>query len=345
MVDISIIIPVYKVERYISRCFKSIIEQDLDQLKIECIFVDDCSPDDSMVLVKQLIKDYDGPISFVSVRHDINKGLSAARNTGISIAQGDYLLFVDSDDHLLPGAIRKLYEGAKAFPKADVVKGNYYSVKSKTSYPIHFNEIVTLNGDQFCYALLNFQVNCTAWNLLIRMNFLKRNNLYFIDGLLFEDTNWSYRISRLIHEVVLIPDVTYVYEDDNPMSIMNTTDKKVEISVRSIVYICNSILDDFPSRYFTDTLLYVFVFVVKVLILKEKTIIPSQLDNSFKLLKKRIMNMAIRQSNLIMVFYLLLMYEPFCNLYHFGWFRRHNNFFDAKVRFWSVKFEKLIKKI
>lgn len=345
MVDISIIIPVYKVERYISRCFKSIIEQDLNQLRIECIFVDDCSPDNSMALVKQLILDYDGPITFKSIRHNINKGLSAARNTGISIAQGDYLLFVDSDDHLLPGAIRKLYEGAKVFPKADLVKGNYYSVKSKASYPIQINKKVTLDGEQFCYALLNYQVNCTAWNLLIRTEFLKSNNLYFVDGLLFEDTNWSYRVSRLIREVVLIPDVTYIYEDDNPLSIMNTTSEKIASSVRSYIYICNSILDDIPLQYFTDTLLYVFVFVVKALILKEKAELSSQLEKSFQHLKKRIMNLAIKRANFILVIYLMLMYKPFSGLYHFGWFRRHNNDFDAKVRLWSVRFEKLIKTV
>ncbi len=345
MVDISIIIPVYKVERYITRCFKSILEQDLKQLRVECIFVDDCSPDNSMALVKQLIIGYEGPISIISIRHDKNKGLSAARNSGISIAQGEYLLFVDSDDHLSPGAIRKLYEGAVGFPKADLIKGNYYSVKSKASYPICVNEKVSLNSDQFCYALLNYQINCTAWNLLIRSEFLKRNNLYFVDGLLFEDINWSYRVSRLIREVVLIPDVTYIYEDDNPLSIMNTTSEKVASSVRSYIFICNSILDDIPSQYFIDALLYVFVFVVKAIILKENAELPLQLEKSFKLLKKRLINMAIKRANFVLVLYLMLMYKPFSGLYHFGWFRRHNNYLDAKVRFWSVCFEKLIKKV
>ena len=87
----SIIIPVYNVEKYIVNCLNSVANQLYDD--IECIIVDDCSPDNSMIHVASFLEQYEGKIIFKIVTHEKNQGLSAARNSGVKIATGDYLFF------------------------------------------------------------------------------------------------------------------------------------------------------------------------------------------------------------------------------------------------------------
>ncbi|MDO5130378.1 MAG: glycosyltransferase family 2 protein, partial [Prevotellaceae bacterium] len=83
MKDISIIIPIYNVEKYVAECINSVISQTYDHSKIECIIVDDCTPDHSMDIVNEIIGKYDGEMTLNIIRHEQNQGLSAARNTGI----------------------------------------------------------------------------------------------------------------------------------------------------------------------------------------------------------------------------------------------------------------------
>jgi len=96
---ISIIIPVYNVENYIWKCLDSVIAQKCDGFNIECILVDDCTPDNSMVIVEDVVNNYHGKdVNFVILHHEVNKGMSIARNTGIDASTGDYVCFLDSDD-------------------------------------------------------------------------------------------------------------------------------------------------------------------------------------------------------------------------------------------------------
>ena len=126
MKDVSIIIPIYNVEKYVAECLNSVISQTYDHSKIECIIVDDCTPDLSMVIVDEIIGKYNGEIVFNIIRHEHNQGLSAARNTGIEAATGDYLYFIDSDDYIYPKSLELLLNASKEYNKPDVVVGNYY---------------------------------------------------------------------------------------------------------------------------------------------------------------------------------------------------------------------------
>ena len=78
---LSIIIPVYNVEKYIQRCLESVMSQETDSFETECIIVDDCTPDSSMDIIRKMVNDYQGSISFIFLNHQQNKGLSEARNT------------------------------------------------------------------------------------------------------------------------------------------------------------------------------------------------------------------------------------------------------------------------
>ena len=96
MHKISIIVPIYNVEQYIERCARSLFEQTYDD--IEYVFVDDCSPDNSLNILYEVLNDYPHRISNVKIiRHIENKGLTAARNSGLEVATGDYIAHCDSD--------------------------------------------------------------------------------------------------------------------------------------------------------------------------------------------------------------------------------------------------------
>ena len=124
MLNLSIIIPVYNVEAYIEECLASVVAQSDAKANIECIIVDDCSPDGSMDIVRRFVENYQGAVQFRTLRHEVNRGISAARNTGVEAATGDYVFFIDSDDYLMEHGLKTLVDGLLANPDADVVQGN-----------------------------------------------------------------------------------------------------------------------------------------------------------------------------------------------------------------------------
>ena len=219
---ISIIVPVYNVEQYISECFDSIAVQTYKG-EIECIFVDDCGQDKSVEILEKMIADYQGGISFSIIHHEHNKGLSGARNTGIRHAQGDYLYFIDSDDSITPDCIEKLVALAEKYPGVEVVQG---STKSKQEWlqlaKKHFPEY----SDNFKWIrktmLLRFSIPMTAWNKLVRKDLIVKNGLYFEEGLIHEDEIWNFMLAKHAHSIAFCCDITYIYRE-NPNGIIGQT--------------------------------------------------------------------------------------------------------------------------
>ena len=109
---VSILVPVYNVAAFIEKCARSLFEQTFAD--IEYVFVDDCSPDNSVEILQRVLEDYPERKSCVKIlRHEVNKGVSSARNTALRNASGDYVFFVDSDDFLELDAIALLLDKAK----------------------------------------------------------------------------------------------------------------------------------------------------------------------------------------------------------------------------------------
>ena len=134
---------VYNVEKYVAECLNSVISQTYDHSKIECIIVNDCTTDDSMDIVYEIIKKYDGGMSFIICRHEHNEGVSAARNTGIEVAKGNYIFFIDSDDYIYPNSLELLLNASKIYGYPDMVVGNfYYEFLKKNNYT--FDKVVKL---------------------------------------------------------------------------------------------------------------------------------------------------------------------------------------------------------
>ena len=111
MPKVSVIVPIYEVEKYIERCVRSLFEQTLDD--IEYIFVDDCTKDNSITVLERVIKDYPNRKSQITIlHHETNKGLPQARKTGLLSARGDYIAHCDSDDWVDHKLFALMYEKA-----------------------------------------------------------------------------------------------------------------------------------------------------------------------------------------------------------------------------------------
>lgn len=212
MISISIIIPVYGVEKYIERCLRSLFRQDFSGY-LECILVDDCSPDASIAVAKELIEDYSGNICFKILRHEFNKGLSATRNTGFAEATGDYVFFLDSDDELMPDAVNHLAALAMKYPGVDIVCGDWYVARrhrilqTDPSLPEYIDSKVDVTS-----ALLHEgKLSMTAPNKLLRRAFLRDNSINFRVGIYHEDELFNFYLAEAATSLAVCSMPTYVY--------------------------------------------------------------------------------------------------------------------------------------
>lgn len=246
-VSLSVIIPVYKVSPYVERCLKSVIRQTYDQF--ECILVDDASPDDSIAKCQQLIADYKGDIRFRILRHEQNRGLSAARNTGTEAATGDYILYVDSDDKISDDCVEKLMAPVVADRSVEMVYAAHVVITDKrekllpTIYPRERVELTTQQAVRDCYLDRRGLMVHAAWNKLTSRDFINRHGLRFKEGLLWEDALWTFFEMKHLSHLVFIPDITYFYYHRHD-SISFGTD-----TVTTFVH--KNIISDTISRNFT----------------------------------------------------------------------------------------------
>ena len=135
-IKVSVIIPVYGVERYMGRCARSLFAQTMTR-GIEFIFVDDCTQDRSIEILRNTLEEYPERHAQVTIlKHSSNKGLAATRKTGVRAARGEYIIHCDSDDWVEPDMCRLMYEEAKR-SDADMVVCNYLNAVSYTNIRAH----------------------------------------------------------------------------------------------------------------------------------------------------------------------------------------------------------------
>lgn len=213
---VSIIIPVYNVSAYIERCIKSVMNQTYSD--IECIVVDDATPDDSIIKCEQMIAAYEGPIQFTILHHHKNRGLSAARNTGTMQATGDYIFYLDSDDEITSDCIEKLVEPILGDDSIEMVSGNvdlfsdgYPLPSSLKHYEIMLKQEFTTNSEVRALFFGGKGYFGCVWNRLIKRSFLNQNKLYFKEGILWEDTLWTFFVMKHLSHIFFVPDITYHY--------------------------------------------------------------------------------------------------------------------------------------
>jgi len=202
----SIIVPIYNVERYLKRCVDSLINQTYKD--IEIILVDDESPDNSPLLCDEYAKTDER----IKVVHKKNGGLSDARNSGLNIAQGDYILFVDADDYIDLNTCERFYQYIK--DDIDIIVGDAVIEGNKQGEIIHSVSLQNkaLSGEDFLErSLLDNQAPMAAWLNVYRTDFLKSNHLSFKYGILHEDEQFSPRAFLAARQVLYTGEKFYHY--------------------------------------------------------------------------------------------------------------------------------------
>ena len=206
---ISIIIPVYNVEPFIADCVQSVMRQTFSG-QLDCIVVDDCGTDKSIEVVEKLIAGYEGPIEFKVLHHEHNRGLSAARNTGMEAARGDYVYFLDSDDWISDDCIEKLV-GPLQQKTYDIVVGDYETVGE---LPYHL-ELSLPEGSYhelgITHTFCDGGVYVMAVNKLYRKEYMHKNRLVFEEGRIHEDEILAFELSCIEKTFYVVKAVTYYY--------------------------------------------------------------------------------------------------------------------------------------
>lgn len=203
---VSVIVPVYNVEKYIDRCISSILRQTYEN--IELILVDDGSPDKC----GDICDEYATYDSRIQVIHRQNGGLSAARNSGLEVATGDYVLFVDSDDYIHPNMIERLYSVA-SMKKAEVVICDYAMVyeNGDIEMPQESGQIIDITEDnRLEYMLGKTKIMFTvAWNKLFKRTSVQK--FRFPEGKIHEDEFLIYKILHSTEDICYLREVLYYY--------------------------------------------------------------------------------------------------------------------------------------
>ena len=329
--SISIIIPVYNVEQYVRRCIESVMAQDITGASVECIVIDDCSPDKSMDIVHALVSEYQGPIQFNILKHDVNRGLSVARNNGIMHAKGDFVFFIDSDDYLMPDSILYFLKNLSQHPDVDVVMGNVEECRTGNLMINDLEEPCLIDDPNVFFSrVLRHQLYIYAWNKLIKRQLLIDNHVLFEEGILYEDQCWSYQLFSVISSVLLLPRLTYVYEN-NLNSIVNTTytSGNADKVVWSYSVSINKMLNNPPSpkKFCTNLtpqyLLFMLYFAMNGVDVLSRFPISTDIANQFRETRKALLARSLRYGRLLISCFCLLMFYPFSVVQKLKAFRHH----------------------
>lgn len=223
---VSVVVPIYKVEKYINRCIESILNQTYSN--IEVILVNDGSPDNCGKIAER----YSQIDNRVKVIHKNNGGLSDARNFGMKHVTGEYLIFVDSDDWIEQTMIEVLVNNCIKH-KADVVQSAfYYAYEDKLLLDNRFHsrkeEPIILDNRTLMYELVkNEKVKNFAWGKLYKTKMIL--DITFEKGVLFEDVYWAYKVMHLVNKYLIIHEPLYNYFQRNDSIVTTYTSKNLDI--------------------------------------------------------------------------------------------------------------------
>lgn len=216
-IKLSIIVPIYNIEKYVERCLISLKEQTLEELEI--LLIDDGSQDNSVYIVEEFIKTNNLKKFFIF--HKSNGGLSDARNFGLLYAKGEYVTFLDGDDYIEPAFYETMYKKAKE-NNSTIVQCAYCLTYEDSEKNINIHEYKSLEE----YAAYG---NVVAWNKIYNREWLLKHKLSFPKGLNYEDIYFYYMCLfhlSSVNDLIVInkPFVHYVQRDG---SIFNVQSKKL----------------------------------------------------------------------------------------------------------------------
>ncbi len=260
MTKLSVIVPVYNVEQWLLRCLESLFAQEMPEDEFEVLIVNDGSTDNSVVIAERFAEGH----ANVRIIHRENGGLSAARNTGLEHAEGEYVWFVDSDDYIESSSVRPILKYA-GDNRLDVVCF-YFQLAYENGTTERFgyrprHSATVFSGPEFV-SRTGFVMS--PWAAMYRREFLADNGLTFMEGILHEDEEFSPRAQFLAGRIAHLPDVVYNYFQRTG-SIMKSA--RSGLRVKSFLAIADSLYEFMQSRteknseannFFRQRLLFVF---------------------------------------------------------------------------------------
>lgn len=232
MAKVSVIIPIYGCEKYIERCARSLFSQTLDDMQF--IFVDDCSPDNSINILQHILEDYPHRKAHTIItKHKHNKGVSAARNTGLELAKSEYIAYCDSDDFVDESMYEDMYNRALN-TNADAVLCDFYMHYSDSD-----NRYVQTVQVKDKVSTLREYIK-TSWtlisNIIVRKSVYDLNSITFLEHISYcEDFHLNFRLLYFSNIISQIDRPYYYYNRSNENSAMHTLSDK-HIAAERFVY-------------------------------------------------------------------------------------------------------------
>ncbi len=223
MPKVSVIIPVYNVEKYLRDCLDSVVSQTIKDIEIICI--NDGSTDGSLDILNEYCSNDD---RFVIINQE-NRGLSVARNNGLNSASGDYIAFIDSDDYLLNNDyFEKLYNACEKY-SADIAVAGIIRGNNKKTYrvlKIEKEEVAIEYEDKL--RICDVPDSNYVWNKLYKRESLLATGIIFPPGKLYEDLYYTHKVLYYMDKVISVCGINYFYRKRSD-SIIRTKSSKAEL--------------------------------------------------------------------------------------------------------------------
>lgn len=219
-IKISVIIPVYNVEKYLAKCLDSVLNQTLKEIEVICI--NDGSTDNSL----EILEEYSKKDSRLKIISQENQGISVARNAGFDISNGEYVAFIDSDDWLdNKDYYEKMYYGVKNndadIAVSGIIRGNErYKVKI-----LEYAQEITTDDYYKKLEICDIPDSCFVWNKIYKKDKLSEIGLRFTPGLIYEDIIFTPKVLYYLGKLVTIPDVKYFYYRHSNTIVKNSNKK------------------------------------------------------------------------------------------------------------------------
>lgn len=265
--QISLILPVYNVEEYLGKCIESCLNQNLPQSEYEIIIVIDGSPDNSIEVARR----YQENNTNIKIVERANGGLSAARNTGLKEARGEYVWFIDSDDYIKENVIAGIVRQMNQLNLDSLWIGWEDVDEQGTPIPpfakhAYSQKTDVMTGRDFMANILNNYLY--AWSFIYRAEFIRLHHLFFTEGMYYEDADFAFRSLPLLTRIQSYDNRCYYYLQRKGSITSYTNEKKLKdiaqncITTSTFLKSCDSSLKRFYQICFTS---YYMLFLKEVL--------------------------------------------------------------------------------
>lgn len=254
--DVSVVIPMYNAENYIAEVMESLLAQTFK--RFEVIVVDDCSTDESPAIVESYIPKFGGRLTHFRLRRN-SGGAGIPRNTGITLARGEYIYFMDSDDRIVPNALEDDFKLAKEYDADVLYHTLFYNLsadgtESKLARVPKYQDGDTVELDEDLLTrvreLAQNKYYHAPWRSFSRRKFLVENELYFPNIRPYEDIVWNYALLIYCKRFLRVPTATYFYRDNENSMLRTekTAAQNAKFYLNPIILGLKS-LDTFISRH------------------------------------------------------------------------------------------------